>query len=457
MSSHREAPEISKDQVADSSDLYAFVSPDAPETVTIIANYIPLESPAGGPNFFEFGNDVQYSILVDNNGDAKPDITYTFQFSSKVRDKTTFLYNTGPISSLSDKNWNRPQTYSVFKTVKGKTKRIAQNLTSPPCNIGPRSTPDYADLASAAVHRLSTGEHVFAGQRREGFYVDLGSIFDLADLRPFSEYHLLPPNVNLPGVDALANSNVHSIALQIPIASLTATGHVPTGPNDKHAVIGVWTTAERRKSTIRESNGSLSHSGPFVQVSRLGNPLINEVIIPMEQKDSWNAGKPSADSKYAGLYAHPILQDYLVGLYPGVFGNLSTYAKPRVDLEAILLTGIPAGVVSSTYTTFTGTVQADMLRLNMAIAPSKNPSVFGVLGGDLAGFPNGRRVYDDTVTIELRCVAGASIPLVDNTYTADGAATAIYDVTPPAINSDRYMSSFPYLGLPLDGYDTPSS
>ena len=457
MSSHREAPGIAKDPVADSSDLYAFVSPDNPDTVTIIANYIPLESPAGGPNFFEFGDDVQYSILVDNNGDAKPDVTYTFQFTSKVRDTTSFLYNTGPISSLSDKNWNRPQTYSVFKTAKGKTTRIGQNLPCPPCNIGPRSTPKYSKLASAASHKLSSGERVFAGQRREGFYVDLGSIFDLADLRPFSADHLLPPHVNLPGVDALANSNVHSIALQIPISDLSATGKAPSSPTEKHAVIGVWTTAGRRKSSIREANGKVSQTGPFVQVSRLGNPLINEVIIPMERKDTWNATIPVSDSQYASLYAHPILQDYLVALYPGVFPNLGKYKKARADLEAILLTGIPAGVVSAKYTTFTGTVQADMLRLNLAIAPSSKPSQYGVLGGDLAGFPNGRRVYDDTVTIELRCVAGATIGLVDKSFTADGAATGIFDVTPPAINSDRYMSSFPYLGLPLDGYDTPSS
>jgi hypothetical protein len=457
LSSHREAPEISKDPVADSSDLYAFVSPDKPDSVTLIANYIPLEAPAGGPNFFEFGNDVMYSIYIDNNGDAKPDITYTFQFSTKVRDKTTFLYNVGPIGSLGDKNWNRPQTYSVWKTEKGKTTRIGQNLACPPCNIGPRSTPSYAKLAHDAIHKLSTGETVFAGQRREGFYVDLGSIFDLADLRPFSAAHLLPPHTNLPGVDTLANSNVHSIALQIPIADVSSTGKAPTSPTGKHSVVGVWTSASRRKSSIREANGKISNTGPYVQVSRLGNPLINEVIIPMEQKDMWNATSPSADSQYASTYAHPVLQAYLVALYPGVFPNLGKYKKARADLQAILLTGIPAGVVSAHYSTYTGPTQADLLRLNMAITPSSNPSVFGVLGGDLAGWPNGRRVYDDTVTIALRCVAGASIPLVDSGYSADGAATAIYDVTAPAITSDRYLSVFPYLGLPLDGYDTPSS
>ena len=180
---------------------------------------------------------------------------------------------------------------------------------------------------------------MFAGQRREGFYVDLGSIFDLADLRPFSSDHLLPPHMNLPGVDALANSNVHSIALQIPITELSETGKAPSSPTGKAAVIGVWTTAGRRKSSIRESNGTTSLAGPYVQVSRWAILVINEVIIPMAHKDGWNATSPAMDSQYAAHYAHPILQTYLVDLYPGVFPNLSKYKKARVDLEAILLTG----------------------------------------------------------------------------------------------------------------------
>src|SRR5262252_2678343 len=220
MSSHREAPEISKDPVADSTDLYAFVSPDKPGTVTLIANYIPLEAPAGGPNFYEFGDDVRYEIHIDNNGDGRADISYQFRFHTTVRDPETFLYNTGPIESLSSPNWNRVQTYSVS----GPSGTLGSGLACPPCNIGPLSTPDYASLAAAAVHNLGGGISVFAGQRAEAFYVDLGAIFDLADLRPFANLHAtfgLPGLKAGPGVNATNHLNVHSIAIQVPISAVT--------------------------------------------------------------------------------------------------------------------------------------------------------------------------------------------------------------------------------------------
>ena len=204
MSSHREAPSISQDPVADSADTYAFVSPDDPTTVTIITNYVPLQAPAGGPNFFEFGDDVLYSIYIDNDGDALPDIAYQFQFNTTYQNPDTFLYNTGPIGSLTDPNWNKRQLYSVSRISSpsmgntqdhshdGGGKVLGKNLACPPCNIGPRSTPDYEDLAGAAVHVLPTGETVFAGQRRDGFFVDLGAIFDLADIRELNTLHLIP-------------------------------------------------------------------------------------------------------------------------------------------------------------------------------------------------------------------------------------------------------------------------
>ena len=185
MSSHREAPEIAKDPVADSTDLYAFVSPDNPTTVTLIANYVPLQSPAGGPNFYEFGDDVLYEIHIDTEGHGKADITYQFEFHTLISDPNTFLYNTGPITSLSSGSWNRKQFYSVTRVDKRGKHHLGRNLACPPCNIGPLSTPNYArQLAGAAIHEIQDAT-VFAGQRAEGFYVDLGSIFDLADLRPF--------------------------------------------------------------------------------------------------------------------------------------------------------------------------------------------------------------------------------------------------------------------------------
>jgi len=232
MSSHREAPEISKDPVADSTDLYAFVSPNQPDMVTIIANYIPLEEPAGGPNFYEFGTDVLYEIHIDNDGDSEADITYQFQFTTKVRNPESFLYNSGPITSLDSPNWNRRQFYTVTKVDKqGHKTVLAKNLACPPCNIGPRSTPNYAALAQAAIYQGPAGEKVFVGQRLEGFFVDLGSIFDLLDLRPFQNLHLIPSAAAL-GVDATKNLNVHTIAIQVPKTQLTRDHSNPTNVSD---------------------------------------------------------------------------------------------------------------------------------------------------------------------------------------------------------------------------------
>jgi hypothetical protein len=450
MSSHREAPEISKDPVADSTDVYAFVSPDKPTTVTLIANYIPLQLPSGGPNFFEFGDDVLYQIHIDNDGDGRADISYQFRFHTTVRDPDTFLYNTGQITSLSSANWNRVQTYDVSVVSGGSFATLGSGLPCPPCNIGPRSTPNYAALAAAAINSLGGGITVFAGQRAEEFFVDLGSIFDLADLRPFQEAHVISTPA-APGVNATNGLNVHSIAIQVPISAVTRPGK---------PVIGVWTSASRQRVTLWDADsGENVNAGPFRQVSRLGNPLFNEVIVPMGKKDLWNSLPPSDDKQFAGFVTQPELAALLPVLYPGAFKNLAAAVAaktPRADLEAILLTGIPAGIVSKTFTTFTGSVLADMLRLNTSIPPAKSPNILGVLGGDLAGFPNGRRVIDDVVTIEIRAIAGVTLPLVDKSFTPDKVATEVTDFTtdPPAIG-DPPLGTFPYLGTPYDGYDHP--
>jgi hypothetical protein len=447
MSSHREAPEISKDPVADSTDVYAFVSPDDPHTVTLISNYIPLEGPAAGPNFYEFGDDVLYQIHIDNDGDGVAEVTYGFRFTTTVQNPHTFLYNTGPITSLTAASFNRRQTYSVSRTnASNVTTVLASGLTCPPCNIGPLSTPHYPVLARQAVHALPGGRTVFAGQRAEGFYVDLGSVFDLGNLRPFENLHAFG---NLParnGVNATKKLNVHSIALKVPISDLTAGS----------PVIGVWASASRQKVRVLDqptADMTLAtvETGPFVQVSRLGNPLFNEVLVPMVKKDYWNTQQPVDDAQFIAGVQHPELAALLNVLYPGVFPLLAGYTKPRADLQAILLTGIPAGIVSPTFTTFTGPTPADMLRLNTSIPPTANPNVLGVLGGDVAGFPNGRRVFDDVFTIELRAIAGVTIPLVDPGFTPDGAASVVTD----GLTFDNYLPTFPYLGVPYSGYDVP--
>ena len=454
MSSHREAPEISKDPVADSTDLYAFVSPDKPDTVTLIANYIPLEEPPGGPNFYEFGSAVQYDINIDNNGDGQPDITYRFRFKTHVRDDDTFLYNTGPITSLNSTTWNRRQTYTVtlIKSDSGQ-QVLGEGLLCPPCNIGPLSTPHYGELAASAVHKLPGGVKVFAGQRAEGFYVDLGSIFDLANLRPFQNLQVFAKAQGFkaaPGVNGTNQLNVHSIAIQVPTSDLVASGGSP--------VVGVWTTASRQHVCMRDGDAKMVDVGPFVQVSRLGNPLFNEVLVPMARKDLWNSLPPSDDKQFATNVTQPELAGLLPDLYPGVFPNLAALVKsgnPRADLEAILLTGIPSGIVPG-FTNFTGTVLADMLRLNTSISPSSKPNILGVLGGDLAGYPNGRRVFDDVVTIELRAIAGLTYPLVNSSFTPDAAAGEVTDGLTPADVKAPFLTKFPYLGVAYDGYHNPS-
>lgn len=462
MSSHREAPEISKDPVADSTDLYAFVSPDKPDTVTLIANYLPLQGPDGGPNFYEFGDDVLYEIHIDNDGDGRADVSYRFEFTTTVTNKNTFLYNTGPITSLDSASWNRRQTYTVTRVESsGRSAVLGRGLACPPCNIGPLSTPDYPALAASAVHGLGNGRTVFAGQRAEGFYVDLGAIFDLGVLRPFAEAHAtfgLPGLAKMPGVNSTAQVNVHSIALQVPIGDLTRDRHCGGSPADPRAVVGVWTAASRRKALVREDRPGHDHEyGAYTQVSRLGNPLFNEVLVPMARKDEWNALPPSDDKSFARYVAHPELAGLLPVLYPGVFPNLAALdaaGTARADLEAILLTGIPAGIVPG-FQNHTGDTQADMLRLNVAIPPSKNPDPLGLIAGDAAGFPNGRRVADDVVTVELRAIAGATYPLIDKKYTPDAAAGAITDGLTAADVPSGFLAEFPYLGVPYSGYTTP--
>jgi hypothetical protein len=494
MSSHREAPQIAKDPVADSTDVYAFVSPDAPSTVTLIANYIPLEGPDGGPNFYEYDDSVLYRINIDNNGDGRADIAFEFRFTTVNNDPTSFLYNDAPITSLTrpaaGSAWNRQQTYSLTRIDydpgdegHSSSTRLGTGLLSPPCNIGPLSTPNYPSLANAAIHQVGNGIKVFAGQRAEGFYVDLGAVFDLGNLRPFEAAQVFAKAiglVNMPGVNSTDQVNVHTLAVQVPINQLTR--RTPTGTTDPAAVIGVWTTASRQKVRIYDpGDGDPVNTGPFVQVSRLGNPLVNELLTPMAQKDYWNTQAPADDKQFLSNVTNPLLAQLLPSLYPGVFNNLAAYntmhtpTPGRIDLEAILLLGIPAGIVAPNFSTFPAkslatAVPADLLRLNVMIAPTRSPNSLGVLGGDLAGFPNGRRVFDDVATIELRAVAGATLPLVNSltkvNYQADpaaglvnfgleagGGSTGETGADVRANHTEFYLDSFPYLGHPHSGYN----
>jgi hypothetical protein len=448
-SSHREAPLISQDPAADNTDLYAFVSPDRPDSVTIVANYVPLEQPAGGPNFATFGDDVRYELKVDNTGDGAEDVTYRFRFHTDTRNKNTFLYNTGPIDSLDDTDWNRPQTYRVVRVGKnGHGTLLGSGLLTPPANIGPRSTPHYEDLAAAAVHDLPGDIKVFAGQRDDPFFVDLGSIFDLAGLRPLNSLHALPL-ANEAGVDGVSGYNTHTIAIQVPITQLTRNHAVPTGADDPKAVLGIYASASRRHIRVLRSNGAHKGVSSWRQVSRLGEPLINEVVIPLGQKDRWNATEPEDDSQFVNRYLNPELVGIANTLYPALDDAPTTN---RGDLVAVLLTGVP-GLNN------TGTKKADLLRLNVAIPPAMSPDRMGVLAGDFAGFPNGRRLGDDAVDIELRaleCSYGAAAGIVEGFGFCNGNAhrTPNNLITDGVDENERsFMTEFPYLATPFSGYE----
>jgi len=443
-SSHREAPLISQDPTADNTDLYAFVSPDRPDSVTMIANYIPLESPAGGPNFPAFDDTVLYEIHVDNDGDAREDLTYQFRFHTETRNPETFLYNTGPITSLGDPNWNRPQTYSVtlVRGGPGRSERsevLGTGLPTPPDNIGPRSTPNYEALAAAAVRNLPGGIRVFAGQRDDPFFVDLGSVFDLAGLRPFNPAHLIPLQTE-PGRDAVARYNTHSIAIQVPIAQLV---------RNAHSSIGIYASASRQQVRILRNDGGSDDGGPFVQVSRLGEPLINEVVIPLGLKDRWNRTDPEDDAQFERLYRAPEVSRLENLLYSSALAPISVTG--RSDLVAILLTGVPN-------LNFTGATPADLLRLNTSVAPTAVAGAgnrLGVLAGDLAGFPNGRRLEDDIVDIDLRAFAEGYGSFLNgllglpnkspNNLLGDGVDA----------NDRTFLAQFPYVASPHQGYEVP--
>ncbi len=406
-SSHREAPAISKDPTADNTDVYAFRSPDKPGTITMISNWLPLLEPAGGPNFFSFDDKAVYTIIVDNVGDAQDHIVYEFTFKTHVRNGNTFLYNTGAVTSPSDPDLNVYQTYTVKKIVNGSSTTLGQNLLTQPNRVGPKSTPDIAELGEDSVHKLSDGSYVFAGERDDPFFVDLGGVFDLLTIRK------LPGDLGQ-GVDGLRGFNTLSIAIQVPIEKLTKDSK--TASETKFPILGIYSTTER--------DGK--------RVSRLGAPLVNEVVIPLKDKDKWNASDPSGDGQFLSYVTNPELAGLLNALY-----GISVPPAPRNDLVAVFLTGV-AGLTQPA-----GGTPNEMLRLNVSIAPSTNPSRLGVLGGDLAGFPNGRRLADDVTDIELRAVAGVLVNgynISPNNRLGDGVD----------FNDRSFLKEFPYVARPFD-------
>jgi hypothetical protein len=438
-SSHREAPLISDDPAADNTDVYAFVSPDRPNTVTIIANYIPFEDPAGGPNYYRFDPTVLYELNVDNDGDADEDVVYQFRFKTTVGNGNTFLYNTGQVTSPTDDDLNVKQTYTVTRVVRKageavSTSVLGSNLPVPPANIGPRSNPSYDPFMG--VGNLGGGRQVFAGPRDDPFFVDLGSIFDLLGLRQFNAFHLIqPPSMADAGQDGVLNYNTHTIAIQVPKTDLLA-------PPMADGTIGIYASASRQKIRLLRGDGTVDTMGPWVQVSRLGNPLINEVVIPLGQKDLWNASDPKNDAQFLARYTSPEVPGLVNLLYPALPDAPTT---GRDDLVAVLLTGVPE-------LNFTGTTKADLLRLNTEIAPDGSEDPLGALAGDFQGYPNGRRLGDDVTDIEVRALACGYGPIL--------ATLGLCNLSPNNIlgdgvnvNENAFLGSFPYVAVPNRGYE----
>jgi len=428
-SSHREAPLISEDPVADNTDTYAFVSPDAPDTVTLVANWIPFELPAGGPNFNKFGDDVLYRINVDNDGDASADVVYEWRFKTTIANPDTFLYNTGPVESLDDEDLNVKQTYSLTEVRGRERTRLVEDAPVAPANIGPRSTPNYDQLAAEATVPLDDGGQAFAGPRDDPFFVDLGAVFDLLGNRPLNENHLAPlPNA--PGQDDVAGFNVHSVVLQVPTDQLV----------DDDPVIGVWSTTSRRTDRVY-GGGEVEASGDYTQISRLGMPLVNEVVAPLGAKDAFNASKPVDDEQFLPAVEEPEVAGLIPVLYPGV----TVPEGPRDDIVTIFLTGIPDVNQPEDVT------PSEMIRLNTEIAPTPldQQDRLGLLASQNDGFPNGRRLVDDVYDIELRALAGGTPFTPEFNIAPNNALTDGVDA-----NDVPFLASFPYLAPPHQGYES---
>ena len=452
-SSHREAPLSSIDPTGDDTDVYAFVAPDAQDKLTLIGNWIPFEDPAGGPNFYRFDDRASYYLNVDNTGDGKYDIRYRFKFKTKARNPNSFLYALPGVKSIDDPKLNLVQTYSVWRERWHKdhlvsNKLLAHGLPVAPNNVGPKTIPNYDAVANQAIRSLPGGGKVFAGPVDDPFFVDLGSTFDAINIDMPGRPGIGTGNQG-GGKDDLAGYNVHTIALQVPKADVTRDHKAPADAKSANAVVGVWASTYRPRLQVTDespvaSAAKLSKAAKHarrasddhgeVQVSRLGNPLVNEVVIPLGQKDHFNATQPSDDLKNFGKYVlSPELAKVINILFPG----LNVPENNRTDIVQALLTGIPGLTQIAP-----AAPPTDTLKINLGVAPNPKPSRFGVIGGDTQGFPNGRRLTDDVVDISERVVGGFlkgnKLPL------GDGVDQ----------NDKPFRASFPYVASPAAGFDS---
>jgi hypothetical protein len=441
-SSHREAPNIALDPAADNTDVYAFTAKDAPKALTIAANWIPGQVPANGPNFFRFDDRARYYVNVDNTGDGVADLRYLFKFKTKVRNPSSFLYAGPGTQDFNDPGLNVIQRYDLVRETleHGKVKRaktIAHKLPVAPPNIGPKTFPDYQGFVNQSIKTLDDGTKVFVGQRDDPFFVDLGAAFDAINVRAGT-------GNQGQGKDDFSGYSTSSTVLQVPERLVTRNGKQVKGAGSPNAVVGVWSSTERRRLQVTNASGGAHRGKPrkranrFVQVSRLGNPLVNEVVIPLGQKDRFNRTTPDDDAANYGKY---VTEPELARVLNALFG-IDAPETDRTDIVQALLQGIPD---LNQHSGRNAGKPVDTLKINLGIPPSHSPSRFGVIGGDNAGFPNGRRLGDDVVDIELQVIAGY---LVGNKVPlGDGVDK----------NDKRFLSKFPYLAAPDSGFDSNPS
>jgi hypothetical protein len=490
-SSHREAPFITTRPKVDATDFYMFNSyePGRAGYVTLIASYQPFENPQGGPNYYTMDPNALYEILIDNTGSGREALAFQFRFKTIDSGLTVQagtksipvpLSNIGPLSTTSMAAQNVAETYTVT-LVRGDRRTghpaavvdaaSGSSIFSKPFdNIGAKSIPDYAAYAASFIHDITIPGcnmpgRMFVGQRQDGFVVNLGETFDLVNIKyPVEELAPAGENARNLAPNSLAGYNVTSIALEIPASCLTA-GSDP--------VIGGWTTASLRQSAVLNPvpenaksvgsvgpigmpTGAVVEGGAWAQVSRLGMPLVNELIIGLPDKDRFNASAPKNDAQFADYVTNPSLPVLLQALF-GSAGVRAPNVYPRTDLEAAFLTGLK-GLNQPTKVT-----PAEELRLNTSTPATQlaAQSDLGVLGGDVAGFPNGRRPMDDVVDIELRVAMGVLLAPFDGSAKdpdpASDASRQLHYTDGAEPNPANYLAAFPYLNTALGGSPTSAN
>jgi hypothetical protein len=440
-SSHNEAPLSALNPKRDWTDLYAFTAKDAPGSLTVVANAIPFEVPQGGPNYHNLDPQSRYYINVDNTGDGRYDVRYRFEFRNVYKGTAGVGYphSLPTVDSINDPQLNYAQRYRLTRETYGRRGRLrssrvlGRSIPVAPSNVGPKTMPNYARVAAGAVHGLPGGGKVFVGQRDDPFFIDLGRTFD--------SVNLCRGTGNEGGcVDDIAGYNVHSFVLQVPEAQVTRDHKAVSGPTDGEAAVGLYASTESQRLEVTDRlrhtrrREVRRHGNRWVQVNRLGNPLVNELVVPLALKDRFNRTPPQADAQYAAAVLKPFPAAALNQLF-----HLGIKETNRTDIVTALLTGIP-GVTAIGRKP----APADTLKVNLGVPPTATENRFGVIGGDNAGFPDGRRLGDDVVDITLRVVGGYLVPPAQG-----GKKLPLGDGVDQ--NDQPFPGSFPYVAPPSDG------